>query len=150
MARVSQVLGIARQHMHEEVVLAGHVIHGDDLGEGERMLAKGVIVLARVLAQPDRHHGLDGIPEGRWVDVCDEAPNRPLSHQSPDALQATRGARSTMAASSLLDSRAFFVKAPTKARSIRSRVRLSVFIPKTIRWKYYGYEQYTLDNTITE
>ena len=70
---VAQVVGIAHPDVHEEVVLASHVVRRDDLGQRLNVEAESLELIARVLPQADRDDRLEAEAESARVDVGVEA-----------------------------------------------------------------------------
>ena len=87
---IAEVIGVAHDHMHQEVIGAGHVIERYDFGELLGVLAKTSDLGGLMTMQSDRNHRLEPNTNHCRIDVGVKAPERTRLLESPDALRAGR------------------------------------------------------------
>lgn len=100
--QVSQMVGVARPDMDQEVDRPGHVIQLNDFGQAERMLPESIDIRLEMAYQPDSDHGLDAVTQAGWRDLGVKPADHAVFLQQANTDQAGRSRQADLAGNLLV------------------------------------------------
>ena len=132
-ARSRRWLASRTPDVDEEVVLPGHVVDRDRLGQRQRVLAERLHLLARVAGEAHEDERLHRDAERARLDERAEAGEDALLAQPPHPLEAARRGEPDPGRELLVRQPSIVLQAARMAKSVRSRAGIRAISPKSIR-----------------